>query len=198
MAISNVAIANRALQKLGAKRIESLTQDHPNARSINACFDLVRDAELRRYDWAFAISRASIAASTSDTLFGSWNRFAVPNDYLRLLLDDEDDTVVDWRLEGKYEPDGESALFIITQDAAPLEIRYIARVTDPTTFDALFIDALTCKIAIECCEEITGSNSKKESLKDDYKFAINEAKRLGSIERSEKDPPEDEWVAARR
>ena len=36
MAISDVTVANRALQKLGAKRIESLTQDTPNARSINA------------------------------------------------------------------------------------------------------------------------------------------------------------------
>ena len=39
MAISRVQLANRALQKLGAKRIESLTQDHPNARSMNAAFE---------------------------------------------------------------------------------------------------------------------------------------------------------------
>jgi len=198
MALSDVAIANRALQKLGAKRIESLTQDHPNARSINACFEIVRDAELRRYDWAFAISRASIAADATDTLFGGWNRFSLPNDYIRLLLDDEGDNIVDWRIEGKYQPDGDSSLYIVTQDASPLEIRYISRVTDANAFDALFVEAFAAKLAIETCDEITGSSSKKESLKDDYTFAINEAKRLGSIERAEKDPPEDEWVAARR
>ena len=196
MATSNVAIANRALQKLGAKRIESLSQDHPNARSVNACFELVRDAELRRYDWAFAIARASLAADSDDTLFGNWNRFVVPNDFLRLLLDDESSSVVDWRIEGMRDSGDSSVLTIVTQDAAPLKIRYIARLTDPTFFDPLFVEALACKIALECCEEITGSS--RDSLKDDYRFAVNEAKRLGSIERAEKDPPEDEWVEARR
>ena len=196
MATSNVAIANRALQKLGAKRIESLSQDHPNARSVNACFELVRDAELRRYDWAFAIARASLAADSDDTLFGNWNRFVVPNDFLRLLLDDESSSVVDWRIEGMRDSEAASVLAIVTQDAAPLKIRYIARLTDPTFFDPLFVEALACKIALECCEEITGSS--RDSLKDDYRFAVNEAKRLGSIERAEKDPPEDEWVEARR
>ena len=198
MAVSDVQIANRALQKLGAKRIESLTQDHPNARSLNACYELVRDAELRRYDWGFAISRASIAADSSDTLWGGWNRFTVPNDFLRLLLDDESTSVVDWRLEGRLSPDATPTLCIVTQDASPLEIRYVARVADPTIYDPLFIEALACKLAMETCQEITGSTSKMESLKDDYKFAVNEAKRLGSIERAEQDPPDDEWVEARR
>ena len=198
MATSNVTIANRALQKLGAKRVESLTQDHPNARSVNACFESVRDAELRRYDWAFAIARASLAADSEDTLWGGWNRFVVPNDFLRLILDDESTSVVDWRLEGLRDSGDDSVLAIVTQDAAPLKIRYIAKVTDPTFFDPLFIEALACKLALECCEEITGSTSKKESVKDDYKTAVNEAKRIGSIERAEKDPPDDEWVEARR
>ena len=37
MAVSEVSIANAALQKLGSpSRLESLTQDHPNARTMNA------------------------------------------------------------------------------------------------------------------------------------------------------------------
>lgn len=198
MAASNVAIANLALQKLGADRIESLTQDHPNARSMNACFERVLEAELRRYDWAFAITRASLAADASDTLWGGWNRFPLPNDYLRLLLDDESLGVVDWRIEGKYEPGAEPELCIVTKDAAPLDIRYIARVTDPNAYDALFIESFACKLAVQTCKEITGSTGAVQEIRDQYKVAINEAKRLGSIERAEKDPPEDEWIEARR
>jgi hypothetical protein len=188
MAISNVAIVNRALQKLGAERIESLTQDHPNARSMNAAFEQVRDAELRRYVWTFAIKRASIAADASDTLWGDWNQYSLPNDFLRLIRDDETGHAPDWRIEG---------LYIITQDAAPLEIRYVAKITDPNYFDSLFVEALACKLAVETCEEITQSTSKAQRVRGDYDFAIGEAKRISAIEKEAQEFPEDSWLTAR-
>ena len=188
MATSNVAIANLALQKLGTKRIESLTQDHPNARSINACFTAVRDQEIRRYDWGFAIKRASIAADSSQTTWGDWNRFSLPNDYIRLVRDDESGLAVDWRIEGG---------FIVTADAAPLDIRYIARIEDPNLFDQLFIDAFASKMAHQCCKEITGSNALQQIVKADYDFAIAEAKRCGAIEKPAQEAPEDGWITVR-
>ena len=190
MATSTVAIANRALQKLGAKRIESLTQDHPNARSMNAAFALTRDAELRRYDWSFAIKRASIAAdATDETILNTYNRYGLPNDFLKLIRDDESGAAVDWRIEG---------LFIISEDASPLEIRYVARIEDPNYYDALFIEAFADKLALVTCEEITQSTSRKESIKDDYEKAIAEARRLGAIEKPAMEFVEDDWLAARR
>ena len=189
MAISKVAIANRALQKLGAKRIESLTQDSPNARSMNNAFEMVRDAELRRYTWSFAISRASIAADADDPTWGDWNRYTLPNDFLGLIRDDESGQFVDWRVEG---------LYILSKDAAPLEIRYIARVEDPTYYDPLFVEALASKLALETCQEITQSTTKKESARADYDKAIAEARRVGAIEKEAQEFSEDEWLAARR
>ena len=189
MATSNVAIANLALQKLGTKRIESLTQDHPNARSISACFATIRDQEIRRYDWGFAIKRASIAADSEQTTWGAWNRFSLPNDYIRLIRDDETGQRVDWRIEGQY---------IVTGDSAPLDIRYLARIEDPNVFDVLFIEAFAAKMAQQCCKEITGSNSLLQAMKVDYDFAIAEAKRTGAIEKPAQDFPEDDWIAVRR
>lgn len=189
MAISNVAIANRALQKLGAKRISSLTQDAPNARSMNAAFERVRDAELRRYDWAFAIKRASIAADGDGPTWGDYNRYSLPNDFLRLIRDDETGANVDWRIEG---------LYILTKDAAPLEIKYIARIEDPNYYDPLFAEAFAGRLALECAKEITDNTSDKESVKDDYKTDIAEARRVGAIEKEAQEFPEDPWLAARR
>lgn len=188
MSTSKVAIANGALQRLGAKRIESLTQDHPNARSMNAAFDRVVRAEIRRYDWAFAIKRASIAADASGPTWGDWNRYSLPNDYLRLLRDDESGLTVDWKIEGRY---------ILSADAAPLEIRYLAFIEDPNFYNSLFIDAVECKLAAVCCKEITGSGALKKDLNADYDDAIADAKRVGAIEKSAQEFPEDEWVAAR-
>jgi hypothetical protein len=189
VAISNVAIANRALQKLGAKRISSLTQDAPNARSMNAAFERVRDAELRRYDWTFAIKRASIAADGDSPDWGDYKRYSLPNDFLRLIRDDESGANVDWRIEG---------LYILTGDAAPLKIKYIARIEDPNFYDPLFAEAFAGRLAMECAKEITDSTSDKESVKDDYKTDIAEARRVGAIEKAAQEFPEDPWLAARR
>jgi hypothetical protein len=189
MAVSNVAIANRALQKLGAKRISSLTQDAPNARSMNAAFEAVRRAELRRNAWSFAIKRASVAADATQSEWGEWNRYSLPNDFLRLLRDDETDTYVDWKIEGGY---------ILSKQESPLQFRYIADITDPNTFDSLFVEVFAGRLALETCEEITQSTGKKESVKDDYKTDVAEAKAIGFIEKEAQAFPEDDWLAARR
>lgn len=190
MAVSDVSIANRALQKLGAKRISSLAQDHPNARSLNACFEAVRKMELRRYTWSFAIKRASIAADATDvTILNTWKRYSLPNDFLRLIRDDESGTHVDWKIEGIY---------ILTEDASPLEIKYIAHIEDPVFFDSLFAEAFAGRLARETCEEITQSTGKLEQIDAGYKEDIAEAKRVGAIEKEAQEFPEDSWLAARR
>lgn len=192
---SRVEIANLALQKLGAKRITSLTQDHTNAIEMNTCFDLVRDAELRRYPWSFAIRRASIAADADGPVWGDHLRYTLPNDYLALIRDDEGGQAVDWKIEAGAEGTG---TFILSADASPLEIRYVARVEDPNAYDTLFIESLACKLAMQCCKKITGSNAAAADAKDEYKDAIAEAKRIAAIEKEAQAAPEDDWINARR
>lgn len=191
---SKVEIANGALQRLGAERIESLTQGSPNARTMNAAFNRVLKAEMRRYDWGFATRRASIAADGSETKWGSHKRYSVPNDYLRLLRDDESDAHVDWRIEVGASGEG---VFIVTDDASPLEIRYIAFIEDPNYYDSLFIEAVECKLAEVCCKEVTGSNDLKDRMKDDYRDAIAEARRLGAIEKPAQTILDSDWITAR-
>ena len=191
MAASTVLIANRALQKLGAKRISSLTQDHPNARSMNAAFESVRDAELRRYIWSFAIKRASIAADgTDETILNTWNRYSLPNDFIRLIRDDESGFYVDWKIEG---------LYILSATTSPLEIRYVARIEDPNYYDPLFSEALAAKLALECAIEIKDAAvTDFAKIEDSYDRAVSEARMVGAIEKEAQEFPEDPWLAARR
>lgn len=194
MATSKVAIGNGAMQRLGAGRIESLTQDSPNARSINAAYEPARRALLRKYDWGFAIRRESIAADGDQTSWGGHNRFVLPNDYVRVIRDNESGQRVDWKIESA----ADVGVYIVTDDASPLEIRYLADVDDPNFYDATFIEALECAIALRTCQEITGSSAKKDGIKDDFDTAIAEAKRTGAIEKDAQDSPEDSWLLARR
>lgn len=189
---SVVGICNRALQKLGAKRIVSLTDENSsNARACNVAYETVRDAELRAHPWSFAIKRAQLAADSSTPEFGRANSFPLPSDFLCLREPYPEDNSLDhdWQIEGRK---------ILTDEDAPLNLRYTAKVTDPNDMDVLFRESLATKLALELCEEITQSNSKKESLRQDYKEIIREAKRSNAIERPASQPPEDTWVTIRR
>lgn len=52
-----VDIGNRALQRVGAKRITAFTDLTKNAKEVAFCYDKLRRAELRRNVWRFAVRR---------------------------------------------------------------------------------------------------------------------------------------------
>lgn len=60
-------IANRAMQHVGARRITSMTQDDRSASEVNACYDQLREAELRRNVWRFAIRKAVLRPISATT-----------------------------------------------------------------------------------------------------------------------------------
>ncbi|MCA9339377.1 MAG: hypothetical protein KDA17_00525 [Candidatus Saccharibacteria bacterium] len=187
---SNVEIANRALQRLGAKIITSLTEDSVNARAVNTAFEPVKRAELRKHPWSFAIKRAQLAASATAPLFTRTNSFPLPADCLRVLSPDPEVNYndLDWQIEGRN---------IITNDDAPLDVRYIYDVTDPNEMDVLFREALAARLAVELAEQLTQSNAKKADAAAMYDNSIAEAKRANAIERVAQRPPEDTWVTIR-
>jgi len=187
---SDVEIANRALQKLGAKRIVSLTEDSRNGRAIAAAYGSVKRAVLRSHSWSCAIKRASLAAEATAPLFTRASSFQLPSDFIRLLPPDPEVNYndLDWQIEGRK---------IITNDTAPLDIRYIYEVTDPNEMDSSFREAFSMKLAYELAEEITQSNTKKDEALLAYKEAVAEARRINGIERVASKPPEDTWVTGR-
>lgn len=187
---SEVDICNRALQKLGAKRITSLSEDSVNGRACNAAYEIIRDAELRAHPWNFAISRSELAADATEPDWGRGNAFQLPSDFLRLMppYPEDNSNYLDWQIEGQK---------IYSDDSDPIYIRYVARISDTSLFDALFIEALSAQLAFELCEEITQSNTKKEALRADYDVAIKRARRANAIENVAAEPPEDTWITAR-
>jgi hypothetical protein len=196
---SIIQVANRALTKLGSARITSLDDDVKAARSIKSCFEDLRDDELRAHRWSFALKRTTLAALSDTPAFGFQYQYAMPADFLRIdMVNDEypatvmdnyiGSEAVDWVLEGGR---------LLTDIVAPLPLRYIAQVTDPNTWDPNFREALASRIAMEICEDLTQSDTKKQGAKDDYQRAIRQAIRTNSIERLPVQPPDDQWVIGR-
>jgi hypothetical protein len=206
-AITSTDICNRALQKLGAKRIATLSESSVSARAVNLAYDIVRKSELRKRVWNFSIERDSLAADSPVPTWGRQNSFTLPSDFIRLAESYPEDLTSDSNaigvsvaftatFTGQKDWVIEQAK-ILTNDTAPLQIRYVMDVTDTTLFDPIFSEALSTAIAFEICEELTQSNTKKAALGQAYLALIEEAKLANSIEVAPADPPPDTWLAAR-
>jgi len=187
---SEVEICNAALLKLGAKSITSLTDGTANARRCNAAYERLRNAELRKHTWNFSIARDELAADSPAPTWGRANSFTLPADFLKMAdpYPEENFNSRDWVIEqGK----------ILTNDSAPLYIRYVAKITDPNLMDPLFREALACAMAFELCEPITQSNSKKADARASYGAAIREAKRANALDNVPVESVEDSWITCR-
>jgi hypothetical protein len=196
---SKVEIANRALTKIGEARILSLSDDVEAARSVDSLWDIVRDAELRIRKWKFSVSRDALAALASTPSWGYSYEYQLPSDCLRILQVNDvypgvslsnyrsmDET--EWRVEGRK---------ILTDIAAPLKVRYIARVEDTGQWDSAFTEAFACRLAVELAERLTQSNTKRELAWEEYKIAISMAVRADAIEGAPEPLPDDSWVLSR-
>lgn len=190
MAATDVQICNRALQRLGAKRITALSDDSVNARALNAAFEPVKLKLLRQHIWSFAIKRAELAADGTAPDWGKARAYTLPADFVRLADDyPEDNTnTKDWEIEGRK---------IYSDDTDPIYIRYIYDVTDPNEMDPLFRELFSIELADAVCEELTQSNSKKESLLAEKKEVLREARRINAIEKIASQFPEDTWITVR-
>lgn len=196
---SQTAICNRALTKLGAARILTITDDVKAARELNSMWDIVRDAELRRNLWNFAMARTSLAALADAPAWGFTYQFQLPSDFVRIVQVGEFyyiSNLTDYRTmpEAPFQVEG---LRLLTDYTAPLKIRYVQRIEDTAQWDALFVEAFASRLAYECCEAITQSSTKKEEVWMDYKQAIREAKLVDAIENPPEPLPDDAWLLAR-
>lgn len=196
---SNVEIANRALTKLGARRVISLDDDTKEGREVKSMFTTVRDAELRKFNWRFSIKRNALAALVDAPAFGYAYQYRLPSDYLRALQ------VGDW-YPGADQTDYVGADtseyqiengLILTDYVAPLKLRYVARIEDPSLFDALFVESFACKLAMELAEPLTQSATKRDQARGEYKDAIADAVRCNAIEAPPNKIADDTWILTR-
>lgn len=196
---TDVEIVNRALSKIGAKHITTLSDNTKEAREASAMFGIVRDALLREYSWRFAVKRASVTVDATAPAFGYTKRYAIPADCLRLIQVGEfypGPDLTDY-VGSAVEPYAVEGGFILTDDASPIKIRYIFRVEDESKFDALFIEALACRLAMELAEPITGNNGKRQLAQNEYMDLIRRAVRANAIENPPTVLADGKWLIAR-
>lgn len=192
---SVVGIWNRALQLLGASRVQSISDTTKNAIACTTCYEATRDKLYEMHVWRFCIKLAELAADSPEPDWGRANSFTLPTDYMMLAPDYPEDNFLDKDFEiqnGK----------IFTDQDAPLYIRYVAQITDPVQMTPTFRELLSTEMAVAMCEELTQSNTKKMNLStgpdSPLERAWAAARRANGRQMRSQDPPEDPYITARR
>jgi hypothetical protein len=133
-----------ALDKLGANQIDDLDTDQSvQAIKCRTHFEQTRDALIESYTWRFASGRSTLTQDTTDPDFEYANQFILPSDYMVKKSvwggDGPRRTNFSLSLEGDR---------LLTNEGE-IHLRYIKRVTDPTKFNSLFIEAFILKLALK-------------------------------------------------
>lgn len=164
---SDVQIANFGLRRLGANPILAFTDPTPEGVLVNDTYAEIRDTLLREHPWNFAIRRASLAASATAPVWGFDRAFAIPENFLRLL---EVNGQRDYAVKAES-IDGVGRVFVTDLDA-PLEILYVARLTDPNLYDPTFRRALSLRCAQEWAEPLTATTSVLQAVAQEAAQAL--------------------------
>jgi|TARA_R100000479_G_scaffold101938_1_gene50761 hypothetical protein len=174
---TEVSICSNALRRLGDDPITSLTDDSERARLCNAFYEDARDACLRSHPWNFAITRASLTQLSDSPVYGYDYQFALPTDpyCLRVLAMEYEDYI--FKVEN-FSTQGR----VLLTDEETAKIIYIARITDTTLFDSLFVDTLITKLASDLAYPVTNSLKVQEQMYRLYQLKLSEARSIDGQE----------------
>jgi len=174
---TEVSICSNALRRLGDDPITSLTDDTERARLCNSFYSDTRDAVLRLHPWNFAITRASLSKLSTAPAYGFANQFSLPTSpyCLRVLGMEYEDYIF------KVENVATHGRVLLT-DEATANIIYVARITDTNLFDAMFVDVLTQKLAVDLAYPVTNSTTLQTQMQKVFEKKLSEARSIDGQE----------------
>lgn len=155
-ALSETGICNMALGRIGAKRIKDIEDDSEDSVQAIQCrlhYSQTRDALIRSHWWRMARARKVLSANTTDEELGEWdNAWDLPTDFLRMKKPYEGTESGDFEQKYTYSLEGRRIL----SNETTMKIRYIKRVTDPPSFDPLFVEVFVLVLALKMVMPLAG------------------------------------------
>jgi len=171
--VSEAHICSQALTWCGQDPINTLEEKNEPARWMKANYYLIRDATLEARLWSFAKQRHKSVVATRDpwgikfqhTIPASWVK--VFNAFCDVSPSDPKNWVVshDWQRLGPY----------VLSDDATLYLEGVNREVDTGRYSALFVQALTARLAAAAAIPLAGSRQLQEDMWDIYSGIISEA-----------------------
>lgn len=157
---SALDICNAALSKIGEAPLDALIANESTASRLCVLhYHPARRETLCMARWTFATTTATLDTASAQSP-GSLTpyQFTLPKDCLRVL----DVECADWKMQGRR----------IHASRIPLRMSYTADMEDADQFDPLFRDALATRLAEKLAMPMTGSQSLRQTLHQEFHQTI--------------------------
>lgn len=188
MAISEVAICNSALIKLGVETISSLLDNSRQAMLCNEQYAKMRNKLLYSHPWNFAIKRAALVATVAEPIYEFAYEYTLPADYLR-VWDTQYGPDKDF-----YQVEGDK----LYSNYSTVNIKYISKITDTTKFSPSFDECLSLVLAIDLEFSLVQSNSFKNTLLQELEQTLRDTRSFDAQENPSYPYQDDVFLNARR
>ena len=175
--LAEIDVWNMALDMLHEAPVSAPTGDTAVRLWFTRNYAQVRDSELRKFAWNFALARITIAASVDAPAWRWSYKYDLPGDCLRMMPLRENGALNGTLLS--YELEGDA---ILTNQSAPIKLRYIKRIETVGLWDALFVDVVAARLASKMAHWLTGKASFAQVADQSYRQTLQEARRIDAIE----------------
>lgn len=164
MAISDLGIVNSSLIKLGVEVITALPGLTRQGIMANEQYSKVRDELIFDHPWNFAMKRVALVATATVPAFEFAYEYTLPTDFMRMWATHYGDDF--YQIEGNK----------LYSNYSTVNIRYIAKITDPTAFSSSFAELLSTKLAADMAWSLTQSGTLKAALMEEFKMKLKDAR----------------------
>lgn len=191
---SKAEIANLALQLLGQlpSIVELDTDNNRAAAELKIAYYPALDAALADHPWKFALVRATWAASATAPAWGYANAFPFATNpwcldvHMLSRKHHGDDPL--WDVVGRA---------VHTDEAAPLYVEYISRVTDEALFHPMFVEYFAAKLAEKVAARVTGKPELGRDMRE-YRLGLGrDARWKSAVATGRKLAREGEFLSSR-
>jgi len=184
---SKVQICNLAIARIGGSSINSLNEAQKESIECKRFYDVSRKAVLRTHKWGFSIKQITLALTT-ETYLDYTYAYAYPIDAL-LIHKIYNPTSKDKKLEYVIRASSSLSSKVILTDEEDAQILYTANVENTNSFDSLFLEALSWKLAADLAQPVRGDENLQNICLQNFLLTISQAQTNDSNEGYQ--PPND-------
>lgn len=197
---SEVEIYNIALGNIGAQQVVASTTESSNeARACKRFYEFARNEALRALPWPFATRHITLALVEESPNTQWAYSYRYPSDCEKIRRVIPSDITVDTNYRDAWVVASDDAGKLIFSNQINAQVEYTHRISDPTLFDSLFIDALGWLLATKIAPSLSGNQATAIINRADAKYitARNQAEAEALNEGGVDTSPYCETVAGR-
>ncbi len=196
---SDIEICNLALSRVAVtKAIASFTERSIESEQCRVLYPHLREVVLQEFPWPFAESIVALASLGSPAPGWAF-RYRYPADCLKIrnIVQPGFRRALSSDMEIPYQIGYDAGGRVIHTDQPEAVCRFTFKVEDSTFFDALFVEALAWRLAMDLALPLTSKPDLQQFAAQQYQMALTLAEG-SAFQESQSDPePESEFVTVR-